>query len=443
MVGSALAALLGTQNCTKNMRTLVLEASSMPQPPQDIIQNRSEPGIRVSALNFTSIDLLKQIGVWDTIKSTRATPYQHMQVWDVFSRGRVNFNVQRVDPSYEALGYVVENDILQSAIFQKLEQLDADDATGIRLCTDRSVDSLQYVHTATAMSVDDDDHRTQQGHAARSVLIELHNNKTGKKQAIRTRLVVGADGPQSIVKRELGFGQHGWEYNQKGVVATVETDCVNPAAWQRFLPNGPVALLPCHNRYSSVVWSTTPEHADHLLNLSPEAFLQDLNAAFSAPPSAFSPDGKAPWMSNILPESLRDLLPQLFVDQGPPHPETGELMKVPPKATALAGKPSRAAFPLRFRQSSAYVMPRVALVGDAAHVVHPMAGQGVNLGFGDVVELGKQLSFGRKHGLGVGDVSVLREFESERMAENQVVMHGVDFLSRFFSYQVWPCASCS
>ncbi|MEE4378420.1 MAG: UbiH/UbiF/VisC/COQ6 family ubiquinone biosynthesis hydroxylase, partial [Candidatus Competibacteraceae bacterium] len=153
---------------------------------------------------------------------------------------------------------------------------------------------------------------------------------------LQTRLLVGADGAQSQVRQWANITVDGWSYAQKAVVTIVGTAQPHQEiARQRFLPTGPLAFLPLHDGRCGIVWSTLPERADSLLSLDDASFAAELAKAFE-------------W-------------------------RLGKVTSVGPRAT----------FPLRTQHAQAYVKPHFALIGDAAHVVHPLAGQGVNLGLLD------------------------------------------------------------
>ncbi len=209
-------------------------------------------------------------------------------------------------------------------------------------------------------------------------------------QSLVAELVVGADGAASAVRRmlQIAAGQH--DYGQRAIVATVRgTRPHRDTAWQRFLSSGPVALLPLPGDQCSIVWSATEARADELLALAPAEFAAQLTDA----------------TAGVL----------------------GEL--------ALLGE--RAAFPLRRLAASRYVAPRVALAGDAAHVIHPLAGQGVNQGLEDAAALAASLG-ARPPRESVGALAALRRYERERRAGNAMVGGVVDGLDRLFTGSTQP-----
>jgi len=212
---------------------------------------------------------------------------------------------------------------------------------------------------------------------------------------IRARLVVGADGAQSDVRQELGIGVQYWSYGQQGIVAVVRTEVTNSGlAWQRFLSGGPLAFLPLADGCSSIVWSCPDNEARRLLDLDREAFCAELEAATTI--SAGREGERAGIFGSIL-------------ECGP-----------------------RAAFPLYMQLSDTYVARSTVLVGDAAHTVHPLAGQGVNLGLMDAAALVETLIDARKMGRGIHDQRLLQQFARSRRSESEVMARGIHGIRSLF-----------
>ncbi|MBT8069485.1 MAG: UbiH/UbiF/VisC/COQ6 family ubiquinone biosynthesis hydroxylase [Gammaproteobacteria bacterium] len=204
-------------------------------------------------------------------------------------------------------------------------------------------------------------------------------------KTLTASLVVGADGAASRVRKSLGIRQDHYAYNQSGLVAAVGKSQANPGvAWQRFLPGGPLAFLPLSDGRSSIVWTQPTAEAERLLQLDSEEFGKELDVASSG------------WLGAV--ESC-----------GP-----------------------RAAFPLSMRLSENYAARRVVLIGDAAHVVHPLAGQGVNLGFADAAGLTEILLGVRSSGEDIGSSRVLRKYERWRKSESEAMAFGMHALRSLF-----------
>jgi len=202
---------------------------------------------------------------------------------------------------------------------------------------------------------------------------------------LHTRVLLAADGAESPVRAMLGIDCGGRDYAQRAVVAHVATARPHEdTAWQRFLPGGPLAFLPLADGRSSIVWSLPDGEAARMLALDDAAFRAELGCAFDF--------------------------------------RLGEI-------TATT---ARAAFPLRMRLAKKYVSGRAVLAGDAAHVVHPLAGQGMNLGFRDVASLRGVLRDARARGSDIGAAHVLRRYERERRSENALAARGLDAIERLF-----------
>ncbi|HLQ24768.1 MAG TPA: UbiH/UbiF/VisC/COQ6 family ubiquinone biosynthesis hydroxylase [Acidiferrobacterales bacterium] len=214
--------------------------------------------------------------------------------------------------------------------------------------------------------------------------------KDGRK--LRARLLVGADGAQSHVREEAGIHTHGWSYGQKAIVATVTTSRPhNETAWQKFLPTGPLAFLPLnHQHRCSIVWSTDAGNAEILLRWEDAVFINALQTAFG------------------------DRL--------------GEITSVS----------ARAGFPLALSHAESYVQPRLALVGDAAHSVHPLAGQGVNLGIADACSLAEIILDAHMDKKDIGAYSILRRYERWRKGDNLTMLAITDGLNRLFGISATP-----
>lgn len=209
-----------------------------------------------------------------------------------------------------------------------------------------------------------------------------------------------------------------------GVVATLELNAEeaagNTVAWQRFLPTGPVAMLPLTDTLSSLVWSTSVEHAKELLRMEPEAFVDALNEAYL---KSYKSNG---FVTNVM-----------KTVEGVFALNKNKIQQLPPKVVKLQDK-SRAAFPLGFGHASSYVCGGAALIGDAAHRVHPLAGQGVNLGFGDVLELTEVLAESVYNGSALGNIQYLLKYEQERLKVNVPIMIGVHALQRLYCNEFPP-----
>uniref|UniRef100_A0AAZ3QAG2 FAD-binding domain-containing protein n=1 Tax=Oncorhynchus tshawytscha TaxID=74940 RepID=A0AAZ3QAG2_ONCTS len=244
-------------------------------------------------------------------------------------------------------------------------------------------------------------------------------------QTLQTKLLIGADGPNSMVRREAGIPTVKWNYDQSAVVAVLHLSepTENNVAWQRFLPTGPIAMLPLSDTESSLVWSTSHRHAEELLQLDEESFVDSINTAF--------------W-SNENHSELVETAGSLFrTALSVLMPSAGSARQLPPSVAGIGPK-SRIMFPLGMGHASEYIRHRVALIGDAAHRVHPLAGQGANLGFGDVACLTQLLSQAAFNGKDLGAMQHLLEYETERQRHNLPMMAAIDLMKRLYSTNAAP-----
>jgi 2-octaprenylphenol hydroxylase len=199
-------------------------------------------------------------------------------------------------------------------------------------------------------------------------------------------LVIGADGARSFVRDSVQIETHDWPYGQTAVVTHLKPEKSHcNMAWQRFLRDGPLGILPLSDGRVSVVWSTAQEHADRAMSASDDE------------------------LGEMLSEASDFVLGNLTV-AGP-----------------------RGAFPLRARHAVDYVLPAVALIGDAAHTVHPLAGQGANLGLQDAAALADVIDQALGNGEHPGDRPVLRRYERARKGENATMMHFMTGLNSLFA----------
>ncbi len=343
MVGAA-CALAAAQS---GFRIALLEQQP-PTAPGDDWQPQ------VSALTRRSQDLLTDISVWSLLK--RKTAYQTMRVWEDNRCNEICF--QASDLPAPDLGHIVENACLVAALWQLLSQSDQID--------------ILFGKQITKLTC------TDQGS-------QLHCTD---QTCLSAGLVIGADGAQSTVRELAQIGLERRDYAQQALVTLVRsTEPQHPTtAWQRFLPHGPLALLPLGTHHYAVVWSHDPAQATTLQTQSAADFMQQLHQACQH-------------------------------CCGPLH---------------LAGE--RYCFPLRRQTALHYVRPGVALIGDAAHVIHPLAGQGVNLGLADAQVLVRTLVAARTRHEPPGRFAVLRRYERARQGQNRMTRFGMDALHHLFTH---------
>ncbi len=349
MVGSA----LGCAVADMGLDVCILEARepSRSWPAEEV-------DIRVSALTRATQQILQNLKVWPRMTRMRVSPYQRMAVWDQGGNGRIHFSAAEIgEPD---LGHIVENRVMQLALWERLESL-----PNVTVKCPARVADLQLGDLP-------------------EVLLE-----SGERLA--ARLVVAADGRDSQIRQMAGIGTQGWEYDQHAIVATITPERFHhDTAYQRFMKTGPLALLPIDDGRCSIVWSTSPDQAAELMALDDEEFCRRLTQA----------------SESIL----------------------GEIQSIGP----------RGVFPLRLANAQTYIQPGLALIGDAAHAMHPLAGQGVNLGLMDAMTLADVLNDARLAGRSLGSMSTLRRYERARKGANLAMLGAMDGFKRLFSNDVLP-----
>ena len=348
MVGGALALGLAQQG----FQVTVIEQAAPPE-----FDEAQQPDVRISAISAASVDLLRGLGVWEAILAMRAHPYRRLETWE-WETAHVTFDAAEL--KLPLLGYMVENNVLQLALWQALE---ANENVTLRV-----PDSLKALH------------RHEGGY-----LLELAN---GDELAVK--LVVGADGATSQVRQMAGIGIHAWQYQQSCMLITVK--CENEpgdSTWQHFTPNGPHAFLPLFGHWASLVWYDTPARIRQLQSLSMDQLQREIEKHFPARLGAVTP-------------------------------------------VAAGG------FPLTRRHALQYAQEGLALVGDAAHTIHPLAGQGVNLGYRDVEALLSVMSSARDHAEPWASAAVLKRYQTRRMADNFLMQSGMDLFYAGFSNDLGP-----
>ncbi|KAM6960875.1 ubiquinone biosynthesis monooxygenase COQ6, mitochondrial [Aplochiton taeniatus] len=397
MVGTAMACSLGLDPNLEGKKILLLEAGKK----KEMDRVPEAYSTRVSSISPGSASLLSGIGAWDHIVKLRCKPYQRMQVWDACSDALITFDK---DNQLEEMAYIVENDVIVAALNRQLDTLSENvnvqyQAKVVKYSWPRShqaADCIPWVQLTLAS-----------GHT------------------LQTKLLIGADGPNSMVRRESGIPVVKWNYDQSAVVAVLRLSepTENVVAWQRFLPTGPVAMLPLSDTESSLVWSTSHLHAEHLLELDEESFVDAINSAF--------------W-SNENQSELVETAGSLFRSAlSLLMPSSGSARQLPPSVAGIGPK-SRVLFPLGMGHASEYIRHRVALIGDAAHRVHPLAGQGANLGFGDVACLTQVLGQAVFNGKDLGAMQHLLDYETERQRHNLPMMAAIDLMKRLYSTNAAP-----
>jgi 3-demethoxyubiquinol 3-hydroxylase len=322
--------------------------------------SEAKPDLRVVALANDNKKLLESCGVWEKISARRVQPYADMRVWDAAVGNELHLSAAQ--QAQESLGSIIENNNIADALWQAIKLENRIQC----FCPDKLESIEQEI----------------------SVTLKLQSGGV-----IKAGLVLGADGASSKVRELTGLQSNKKDYGQRGIVAYVKTERSHQnTAWQRFLPTGPLAFLPCSDGRSSIVWTLFNDEAERLLQCDDENFCLELTRAFDA--------------------------------------RLGDVTEIS----------RRAAFPLQRQLSKEMLLGRVALIGDAAHTVHPLAGQGVNLGMRDVASLLSLLGEAKsspENARQKNDIIFsqhkLERWARQRISENAIAAYSFEAINRVFS----------
>jgi 2-octaprenyl-6-methoxyphenol hydroxylase len=317
---------------------------------------------RTTALANGTVRIFRSLDVWRHMQR-EATAIRRIHVSE---QGR--FGVARIDAAeqgLDALGYVLPNRVIGAALWEGLRRV-----SGVETFAPAKV-------TATGLVGD-----------RRTLGIE----RDGETLEIEARLVVAADGARSVIREQSGVAAEHWEYGQTAIIATLTTQRFHDhVAYERFTPDGPIAVLPLADGRCGIVWTRRPEEAVRTLALSDDEFLVELQSAFGY--------------------------------------RLGRLLRIG----------TRYSYPLALSRSKRHVAPRLAIVGNAAQSLHPIAGQGFNLGLRDAASLAEVIADAMAAGVtDVGDEATLRAYASWRDEDRQRIVAFTDGLVRLFGSPLGP-----
>ncbi|WP_273839512.1 3-demethoxyubiquinol 3-hydroxylase [Providencia rettgeri] len=333
----------------EGMKVALLE-KAQPAP----FEPHSTPDVRISAISRSSVELLQQLGAWQHVEAMRSVPYRQLETWEE-PESNVVFDAQSL--GLPELGFMVENRVLQLALWQECQKYS----------------NLELVCPVKLVNL-------YQPKNQKEWRLELDDNRL-----LEAKLVVGADGANSQVRKMAGIGSRGWQYRQSCMLITIQTEQPQQdKTWQQFFPSGPRAFLPLYDNWASLVWYDSPAKIRRLQSMSMEQLTGAISEAF--------------------PERLG-------------------------KVTAIAS----GAFPLTRHHANRYVMDGLALIGDAAHTINPLAGQGVNLGYRDVESLLNVVNYAREYLQPWYSVDVLKRYQRRRLPDNLIMQAGMDVFYMAFS----------
>jgi 3-demethoxyubiquinol 3-hydroxylase len=310
--------------------------------------------LRVSAISLASEQLLQQLGAWPQINAWRSCAYQRLGVWELDS-AYLEFDAQAIAQPH--LGHIVENRLIQLALWHQI----AEQANISLFCPD----NIRFLSQHSA---------------------QVHISLSSAKR-LRCKLLIAADGAHSAIRAMANIGVTGWHYQQSAMVINVVTELgQQDITWQKFLPTGPVAMLPLSGQRASLVWYHQQQEINRLSRLSPAQLARQISEHF-------------------------------------------------PKRLGAIEVIEQASFPLTRQHANNYVQGQILLLGDAAHSINPLAGQGVNLGFKDVKTLQTLMAEAIARGEPYEQAAVLNKYQQIRRTENALMMTGMDALYQGFSHR--------
>lgn len=354
------------------LKIAVVDRQKAPPPVEALAARMRQPEFsdRVSALTPASRDFLQTLKVWQALEGLRVCPYYDMQVWDADGTGSIHFSADELH--VDCLGYLVENDLLTCVLAEAAAQ-----KPDLSLSYGQSIEQAELHGDLWEIELD-----------------------SGEKTACS--LLIGADGGNSLVRELAGFELREWSYVQGAVVCSIRTELPHAhTAWQRFMSTGPLAYLPLclpaespqatedrsrteGQHFCSIVWSCDEPMAAELLALPEAEFALRVEQGL---------ESRLGWV---------------------------QMLSTPQS------------FPLRQRHAKDYVREGVALVGDAAHTIHPLAGQGINLGFADVQSLSSVIKQAMTRQEDFCSRQVLSRYQRARKPENLGMMLGMEGFKRVF-----------
>jgi len=298
--------------------------------------------LRVSAINRASLQVFNDAGAFERMQQLRVSPFREMHVWDSTGVGQIHFDSAEL--GLDTLGYIIENNVIQLALLAIVQQ----------------AEMIDWLCPAKIESLDTSE--------------ELKQLRLTDGNALTAKLIVGADGANSIVRKTMGIELVRKSYQQQAIVCTVATEYEHrQTAWQCFLPSGPLAFLPLADGSCSIVWSLDETRVEQMMALDDEAFSGKLGESFEY--------------------------------------RLGSVKTVS----------SRAVFPLGHGHVDSYVQQGLALIGDAAHNIHPLAGQGANLGIMDAACLAGVIADALQAQRQWSALHTLRKYERSRKGDNRLM----------------------
>lgn len=316
--------------------------------------------LRVSAISAASEALLERLGALGGLDSMRKVAYKGLETWEM-DGCITRFHSDQIGTSH--LGHIVENRLIQLSLWQRMQQLENISLFCPVKISDMSRDPLQDL-----------------------IEVQLDNG-----DALQARLLIGADGANSMVRQWANIGITAWDYAQSAMLINIETACAEQdVTWQQFTPSGPRSLLPLPDNNASLVWYDDANRIAQLSQLNNSALKTQIDKYF------------------------------------------------PERLDRNFSVVDKASFKLTRRHAQTYYRDNLVILGDAAHTINPLAGQGVNLGFKDVDALINTIAGNLEETNGWWNSQVLAKYQRSRYRDNQLMMSTMDLFYASFSNDILP-----
>jgi len=427
VVGLTMAKLLQEQ-CPSYSVAILERGSGFVSSSASVAEGEKEeiPSPRSYALSPKSLKLLQDAFPGE-LNNKRLANYNSMQVWEGSSPAMLVFSHLDLEEESKYLGTCVEDSFLVQNLWSYLQEKED---RNISLLTNTSLKDLDVKNDRVTLSITNDGQKD-------SV------NNDNRCDTLSTDLLIAADGAGSPIRSQLGIPFHGFEYGRTAITFTVEVNehfLGNSRAYQRFLENGPIALLPTYSKnHFVVVWSTTPQHAKEIKSMDQTDLVQVLNDTLQRGPERIDPlferENTSSLMNNLA-YGIDRVLDTVHYGMGMRHWSDDDAKFVaPPSISKVVTQ--RFAFPLSCKVVPTFRYQQcVALIGDAAHTVHPLAGQGLNLGLDDVDNL---ISVIRKsHDAGMDPGIFLDEYQRNRQRRIPAMVGGIHAIHSLFENKSTP-----
>ncbi|KAI0988847.1 hypothetical protein GJ496_006702 [Pomphorhynchus laevis] len=402
--GAGLAGLTLTSLLSKRCPSILIKLIDS-KPSKPVLSVKSpDYSAECIAWNNTSKQVFEEIGIWANLEQHRVQHVKYMNVWDACSSSKISMNFENSQPT----AYIIQNNIALSVLQHHVDGLD----------------NVEQIFNCKIDAIDCSDHSQ----------VKLNVNGA---DPMSCKLLVSAEGHNSQIRNMQGFGCSQLDYDCLASVVVMKALNTDPsAAYQRFLPNGPIASLPLDNDMCCVIWFISMNDKHSLQSCTDTEFVDKVNYAFSNTTDSNLFTVKLNSILDTSIENIKYVLNKTFL--------TNIMMDkaefdAPTYQSVL--RDTQRFFPIITRLACHFVKPRIVLIGDSAHRMHPLAGQGANVGIEDIRSLVNVISEQTESGCDIGEMSGLKKYERTRqplVVGKALLMDGI---YRLFSTSFTPAVA--